>query len=395
MASTFDSWASRALERLAERAQCGRLDLTLPDGRRLTVEGAAPGPAAELQINRPRFLWSVLTGGDEGFADAYLRGDCDSPDLTAVLLWALANEAKLAERIKTHPLVRAMQRGAHLLRDNTRRGAKRNIHQHYDLGNAFYEKWLDPSMTYSSALFAAPTESLEAAQSNKYRAIAERAALAPDQNLLEVGCGWGGFATYAAGEIGCKVTALTISDSQYEFASQRIQAEGLGERVEVRRQDYRDVDGRFDRIVSIEMFEAVGERYWPLFFETLRDRLTDSGRAALQVITISDSVWEQYRRGADFIQRYVFPGGMLPAPSVLAGQVEAAGLKLGNLQAFGPDYAETLKRWRDRFEAAWPEIAPLGFDERFRRLWRYYLCYCEAGFLTGRIDVRQFSLAKA
>ena len=249
-------------------------------------------------------------------------------------------------------------------------------------------------MTYSSAVFDKPGASLEEAQSAKYREIARAAGIGPNDHVLEIGCGWGGFAEYTAKEIGAKVTGITISEEQFAFASQRIQKAGLSEKVEIRRQDYRDTQGRFDRIASIEMFEAVGEKYWPVYFDKVKESLADGGRAALQIITIADAFYDRYREGADFIQRYIFPGGMLPSPSALSDVTSARGLKIIGDQGYGLDYAATLAAWHLRFNQAWPSIRQQGFDERFRRMWKYYLSYCEAGFKTGRIDVRQIALAK-
>ena len=337
----------------------------------------------------------MLFGGTLAFAEAYMRGDCDSPDLTALVALVIQNEAALLRALDGQRWTRALRRLGHRLRPNSKRGARRNIARHYDLGNGFYELWLDPSMTYSAALFTRPDEPLAAAQDNKYRRMAELAGIGPDDRVLEIGCGWGGFCSWAAREIGCKVTAVTISRAQHDFAARRLQAEGLAERVDLRLQDYRDITGRFDRIVSIEMLEAVGAQYWPRYFATLRARLAPGGRAALQVITIDDALYEDYRKDVDFIQSYIFPGGLLPSPERLRDQVRRAGLAWQSDHSLGVHYARTLAIWRRAFEAAWPEVQALGFDERFRRMWRYYLAYCEAGFRSGRIDVLQAALVKS
>lgn len=382
------------LRALGRRIHFGRLALHLPDGSACLFVGEAPGPNAVLSVKDSRFLRRLLFGGGTGFGEAYVDGICDSPDVSQVVALASRNYRLWEEALEGRPFYKAARRLVHALRPNSRTGARRNIARHYDLGNAFYAAWLDPSMTYSSAFFEAPSESLESAQRNKYRKVAEMAELRPGQHLLEVGCGWGGFAAFAAQEIGCKVTAITLSKEQHAYASQRIQQAGLSDRVEVRRQDYRDTEGRFDRIASIEMFEAVGEAYWPQFFDKLRDSLKPGGRAALQVITITDSLWERYRREVDFIQRYIFPGGMLPSPSALQSAASRAGFHWQGESSFGDHYAETLARWRERFLAAWPALANQDFDERFRRIWTYYLSYCEGGFREGRIDVRHVALAR-
>ncbi|SDF78951.1 cyclopropane-fatty-acyl-phospholipid synthase [Limimonas halophila] len=380
------------LPRLARRLRCGRLRLTLPDGRTHMLAGREPGPSAELTVKRVRFLRRLLLGGALGFADAYIDGDVESQDLAALLALAAANEDALAPALAERPWVQLPARLVHRLTPNTRAGSRRNIAAHYDLGNAFYSAWLDASLTYSSAVFTQADEELDVAQREKYRRIAELADLRPEHRVLEIGCGWGGFALYAAGEIGCHVTAITISQAQYEAARERVRSAGLDDRVEVTLTDYRDTEGTFDRIVSIEMIEAVGEAWWPTFFHTLRDRLAAGGRAVLQAITIADAVFPQYRRRVDFIQRSIFPGGMLPAPAVIAEQAQRAGLAVADRHRYGAHYAETLRRWRAAFERAWPRIAEMGFDERFRRTWRYYLAYCEAGFDTGRIDLEQLAL---
>lgn len=379
---------------LAPRLNSGTLAITLPDGSLHRFQGTQPGPVAELTIHNDRVARRLLTGGSLGFCEAYLDGDWSSPDIETLFTVALENWTALERALNGRPWYRALQHLGHLLRPNSKRGSRRNIAYHYDLGNRFYEKWLDPSMTYSSAVYAEPAQPLEQAQKTKYAEIARRMALQPGQHVLEIGCGWGGFAEFAAGEVGAKVTAITISREQHAYASERLQKAGLNERAQVLLRDYRDVEGRYDRIASIEMFEAVGEKYWPTFFGTVRDRLTEGGRAAMQIITIADPYFDQYRRGADYIQKYIFPGGMLPSPEMLSRQVRAAGLRLCEMTGFGPHYAETLRDWNRRFQVAWPEIEAMGFDGRFKRMWEQYLAYCAAGFATGTIDVQQVALQR-
>ncbi len=373
---------------------CGSVTLVLPDGSRRRFSGPAPGPHAELHVLHPRAVRRLLGGGSTGFAEAYMAGEVDSPDLAGFLRVAALNFEAWEDWLEGHASYRMMKRLWHRMRPNSRRGAKRNISSHYDLGNAFYAAWLDESMTYSAGVFEHDAMSLSEAQRAKYRRIAEAAELSPDHHLLEIGCGWGGFAEFAAKEVGARVTAVTISEEQFAFARQRIHAAGLGEKVEIRRQDYRDIPERFDRIASIEMFEAVGEKYWPAYFGKLRDSLKPGGRAALQVITIADRFFDRYRRSADFIQRYIFPGGMLPSPTALKREVQAAGLRWLADAGYGEHYARTLADWHVRFDTAWPQLTGQGFDPRFRRMWKYYLAYCEAGFATGRIDVKQLALAR-
>lgn len=379
---------------LAARTAAGALSVTLPNGAEHLFRGTETGSHAVLQVHHQRAFRRLLFGGALGFAEAYMAGECDSPDLTALLEFAIDNETALLRALDGQWWTPGLSRLRHLLRPNSKRGARRNIAQHYDLGNDFYALWLDPSMTYSAAVFERTGESLRAAQGNKYRRIAALAGIGPNDRVLEVGCGWGGFCAWAAREIGCSITATTISRAQYDYAGRRLQSEGLSGKVDLRLQDYRDLDGSFDRIVSIEMLEAVGEKYWPRYFAALRDRLAHGGRAALQVITIAEDRFDSYRRNVDFIQRYIFPGGMLPAPARLRDQVQRAGLAWHGCEGFGPHYARTLALWRRSFEAAWPQIQTHGFDERFRRMWRYYLAYCEAGFNKGRIDVLQAALSK-
>jgi cyclopropane-fatty-acyl-phospholipid synthase len=368
----------------------GSLRVNMPDGRAVMLGGNAPGPDAEVTLKNWNLPGRAFAGGTIGVAESYMDGDWESPDVTSFLeLFVVNGEA--GERVAGGAawIMSAIQRVRHWLNENTRSGAKRNIAAHYDLGNAFYRQWLDPSMTYSSALFSTGANDLESAQAEKYRALAMDAGIGPNDHVLEIGCGWGGFAEFAAREIGCRVTGLTISREQHAFASQRIAKAGLGDKVEIRLQDYRDETGAYDRIASIEMFEAVGEKYWPVFFGKVRDCLKPAGTAGLQVITINESAFDAYRKRPDFIQRYVFPGGMLPTPKILRSLGEEHGLALLRERVFPQDYARTLAEWRTRFWASWDRLAPLGFDERFRKLWEFYLHYCEAGFRAEYIDVRQ------
>jgi cyclopropane-fatty-acyl-phospholipid synthase len=375
--------------------RAGDLTFVTPAGRELRIKGADPGFDARIVIRDYRFMRRVLAAGDIGFAEGYMAGEWETPDLSAVLCAMSLNFDRIAKLVLGNPVVRAVNFLSHSLHANTRKGSRKNIHAHYDLGNAFYSRWLDTTMTYSSARYERPGQVLDDAQTNKYRSLAEGMGLARDQSVLEIGCGWGGFAEFAAKEVGAKVTGITISKEQFDFARKRMFDQGLAERAEIRMIDYRDVQGRFDRVASIEMFEAVGERYWPAYFDKIRDVLSPGGRAGLQIITIRDEIFDAYRRRADFIQKYIFPGGMLPSEERLKPITERSGLDWTGISRFGEDYADTLAEWAKRFEGAWSEIAQLGFDERFRKLWRFYLSYCEAGFRTGRTNVVQLSLAKA
>jgi cyclopropane-fatty-acyl-phospholipid synthase len=388
--------AFRAAVRIAARGwTIGGITFVLPSGREIALGGGEPGPHARIEIHDYNFMRRVLAAGDIGFAEGYMAGEWSTPDLTAVLASASQNWEQIARLVQGNAIMRVLNYLGHLVRPNTRQGARRNIHAHYDLGNAFYQRWLDPSMTYSSARFEAADQSLNEAQRAKYASLARAMDLRSGQTVLEIGCGWGGFAEFAAAEVGATVTGLTISREQYDFARRRLFEKGLADQAEIKLMDYRDVEGRFDRVASIEMFEAVGERYWPAYFQKVHDVLQPGGRAGLQIITIRDELFDDYRSRADFIQKYVFPGGMLGSEPRLRQVVEQADLAWGEVARFGQDYGRTLAEWSQRFHAAWEDIKGLGFDERFRRLWSFYLSYCEAGFRTGRTDVIQLSLARA
>lgn len=384
-----------------KRVRKGRISLRLPDGQERCFGGAEPGPDAVLLVRRWRTFQRFLLGGALGFSQAYLDGDWDSPAPEKVIEIAALNRATFQPNLRGRNWMRAVNRLPHLIRRNSKSGSRKNIEFHYDLGNAFYEAWLDPSMTYSSALFddltgPADEAALEAAQKAKYRALLDRLEIGPDDHVLEIGCGWGGFAELAAKERGARVTGITLSREQLDYAEERIARAGLADKAAFRLVDYRDVDGQFDKVVSIEMFEAVGEAYWPSYFQTLARVLKPGGQAGLQIITIDPALFADYRTGVDFIQTYIFPGGMLPTEPVLEEQAVSVGLTPVGAVRFGDSYAKTLNAWRTRFEAAFAQgRLPAGFDDRFRRLWRYYLCYCEGGFAAGSIDVGQYYFAKS
>jgi len=381
--------------RLLLKLKVGALTVVLPDGRAVAFEGVRPGPEARIELSNFSVVRKVLAGGDVGFAESFMDGDWSTPDLAKVLEVFSANLDEMAHITRGGPVTRFFNWLLHLSRGNTKAQARKNIEAHYDLGNSFYELWLDPSMTYSAGRFTEQTPSLEAAQHEKYAALARSIDLRSEHSVLEIGCGWGGFAEYAAKHVGAQVTCLTISPSQREYALARIQREGLSEKVEIKLQDYRDETGQYDRVASIEMFEAVGQEYWPTFFGKVNDVLKPGGKAGLQIITIRDDLFESYASRADFIQRYIFPGGMMPSVERLHDCFNAAQLKPIGSEMFGVDYADTLKIWLERFLASWTTIQPMGFDERFKRMWMFYLAYCEAGFRTGRIDVGQFALEKS
>lgn len=372
----------------------GRLTIESPWTAPIQVSAANPGPAGHIRINRARALRRVSNGGGLGLADSYIDGDWDSDDLTGTLELGTRNIDALSGMTRARASIRWLARLRHGAQANSLTGSRRNIMAHYDLGNDFYATWLDPEMVYSAAMFESPDEPLTRAQLRKFDHLARYLDLQPGDRLLEIGCGWGGFAIHAARNYGARVTALTISPAQAERARERVAAAGLDGQVEIRLQDYRETEGEFDKIASIEMFEAVGEKYWPVFFGTVHDRLRPGGKAAMQIITIDDDRFENYRRNPDFIQMRVFPGGMLPGPSLFRRHAAAAGLDTTRSIDFGGDYARTLQRWQQAFTRAWPDIQGRGFDERFRRLWTYYLSYCEAGFRAGHISVSQLALVR-
>jgi len=381
-----------ALEML-DRLEGGAVAIELPGGAHVRAgQGAL---LAHLRIHDHAVFDEVLARGDIGFAETWMNGQWDSIDLASLLALLAGNRRVLEAAIHGRVLRLIGHRLLHLLRANTRAGSRRNIQAHYDLGNDFYALWLDPTMTYSAAVFAQPGEALETAQRRKYRRILEQLGVRPGQRILEIGCGWGGFAEIAATEFGCHVRGLTLSPAQLSYARARAERGRYADRADFVLCDYRDEQGRFDHIVSIEMIEAVGERFWPVYFGQLSARLKPGGRCAVQAITIADQRFARYRKGTDFIQRYIFPGGMLPSPAVVKQQATAAGLAIDQDFAFGADYARTLAHWRQRFEAQYQAVRTLGFDARFIRMWRFYLAYCEAGFRSGDVDVHHYLLSHA
>ncbi len=372
-----------------DRLAYGTLRLQV-SGRTFTLNGEHPGPAGRVEIHHlDPLLRRLFLNGDLGLAESFIEGEWSSPDLTGLLLLLARNQQRLTDLSGMSRLARLFMRGYHWSRRNTRRGSARNIIAHYDLGNAFYAQWLDTGMTYSSAIFKHPDESLETAQANKYDRILDQLGAKPGDHILEIGCGWGGLAVTAA-QRGIRVDAITLSPAQLAWAERRVEALQLQHLIELSLNDYRNLQGRYDHIVSIEMFEAVGEAYWSTYMDSLRRLLKPGGRAALQVITINEQAFDDYRRNPDFIQRYIFPGGMLPTPKHLLEHGAAAGLQRHRgPRLSGEHYAETLRRWQHKLHRQPGLIRTLGFDERFRRMWRYYLSYCEAGFLSGHIDLRQ------
>ena len=383
--------AARIVLQMLRRLEHGALRLICPDGSTLAFgDDSAP---VSLKLNNWHPCAAALKSGDIGFAESFIAGDWQTDDLAALLQLLARNRHALDDAIYGSWWGGLLYRLRHLFNRNSKAGSRRNIHAHYDIGNAFYRLWLDPSMTYSSALFAEPTMTLQQAQHAKYARILEQLQLGEGARVLEIGCGWGGFAELATSK-GMQLTGLTLSTEQLEFARARLQDAGLAQRADLRLQDYRDVAGEFDGIASIEMFEAVGEQYWDSYFECVARRLKQGGRACIQTITIADELFARYRKGSDFIQQYIFPGGMLPSPQVFRAHAQRHGLEVDAELAFGLDYARTLADWHRDFNAVLPEVRAQGFDERFIRTWQFYLAYCEAGFREHNIDLYQFTLVK-
>ncbi|KZK26059.1 cyclopropane-fatty-acyl-phospholipid synthase [Delftia sp. GW456-R20] len=397
---------ARRVLNLLERLPHGQLDLEQPDGRLLHLPRPPSGAAdAHCVLHDWQALERTLKSGDIGLAEGYIAGEWDSPDLAALLRLCMANRDHVQSLVYGSWWGRLGYRLRHLLQRNTRAGSARNIHAHYDLGNDFYRLWLDPGMSYSAAWFQGRTgqalrnADLQQAQQAKLRRTLDEVRLQPGQRLLEIGCGWGGLAEAAAQEFGARVTGVTLSREQLVWGQQRMQQAGLADAVELRYQDYRDLPARhagepFDAIVSIEMFEAVGREYWRGYFQTLRDCLKPGGLACIQTITLREDLFARYLRSTDFIQQYIFPGGLLPSIPAFEQEARRAGLVVERRMAFGRDYAETLRRWRQSFEERLEAVLAQGFDERFVRIWTFYLAYCEAAFDTGNTDVVQFTLRK-
>ena len=373
----------------------GKLTIKLPDAGEFKFEGTSEGPTAELKILNTDFFARLVREGENGFCESYLDGWWTTPDLVALLDVLMLNGDLFGSNLPGAAVLRFYERVRHALRSNSKSQARRNIAHHYDLGNDFYKKWLDETMTYSSAFFETGKESLSEAQTKKYSLICDSLVLQPEDHVLEIGCGWGGFAEYAIKNRGVQVTGLTISKEQLDYSKKRFFDAGISEKANIVMRDYRDEKGVYDAIASIEMFEAVGEKYWPNYFGTIRDRLKLNGRATLQIITIADEIFPYYRKNVDFIQKYIFPGGMLPSQQALKEQIERVGLTKIKSDEFGQSYSKTLRIWHNQFNSVWADIAPLGFDERFKRMWNFYFASCAAFFLSHTGDVTQLTLQKS
>ena len=388
---------ARFVGKLLEKLEHGSLSIQFPDGQ-LAVYGRQDEGNRHVHLNLKNWQLyrAVLKSGDIGFAESYIAGHWTTPHLAGLIELMARNRAQLESVVYGTWWGNLLYRVKHLLNRNSRAGSKKNIHAHYDIGNDFYRLWLDPSMTYSSALFSSDqVENLHDAQLTKYRRILQQLALPAEARVLEIGCGWGGFAEMAARDFKAHVTGLTLSTEQLHFARERLHNAGLHAHSELQIQDYRDAHGDYDAIASIEMFEAVGEQYWPSYFECVQRNLKSGGRACIQSIVIADELFERYRKGTDFIQQYIFPGGMLPSIEKFHQLAEQHGLRVVDTLTFGLDYARTLLEWRKTFMEKLPEVKAQGFDEEFLRTWEFYLAYCEAGFRAGNINVAQFTLIKS
>ena len=386
----FDIVAKKFLSKI----KYGELEVTFPSGSMQSFKGINSEHKADLTINNYKFISKILKRKSVGFAESYMDGDFSSSNLTNLLLLAFRNENHFLVNLKSNIFFNIYSKFKHFLNENTKSQSKKNIQYHYDLGNNFYTKWLDRSMTYSSAYFEKENQNLFDAQLNKYHKIAESLNLNENSKVLEIGCGWGGFSSYAAKNFKSKIDAITISKEQYEYASNKIQKEGLGEKVSIKFKDYRDIDTQYSNIASIEMFEAVGKKYWEKYFDIVSNSLLNSGKAALQIITIDEKRSLNYQNQPDFIQQYIFPGGMLPTKKELLEINNKVGLDFKEIKSFGLSYAKTLSLWNTQFQSSWNDLVKLGFNDRFKRMWEFYLAYCETGFISQSTDVSHFLITK-
>ena len=381
-------------EKFLSKIRYGELIVTFPSGVTKSFKGISGNETADLKLNNYKFISKILKRKSIGFAESYMDGDFSSSDLTKLLIISFKNEKDFLHNLKSNIFFNIYSKFKHFLNENTKKQSKKNIEYHYDLGNSFYDKWLDQSMTYSSAYFEQDNQNLFDAQISKYQQIAKSLNLNENSMVLEIGCGWGGFSSYIAKNFKSKIDAITISKEQFEYASNRIQQEGLGEKVSIKYSDYRDIENKYSNIASIEMFEAVGKKYWEKYFSILKKSLVNSGKAALQIITIDDQRAVDYQHQPDFIQQYIFPGGMLPTKKELEEINYKVGLEFKEINSFGLSYAKTLNLWNKQFQNSWEDLAQLGFNKRFKRMWEFYLSYCETGFISKSTDVSHFLINK-
>ncbi len=370
----------------------GSIELEWPNGEVEKISAGKAGPKANLKINDKKVIREIISGGSVKFAELYMAKRLSSSNLTTLMHYFALNNDEAEDTFKVSMLKYFYNKFSHFKNKNSEVQAKKNISYHYDLGNKFYSHWLDKSMTYSSAIFSKPTDNLEIAQAYKYKKLAELVSVKDGDKILEIGCGWGGFSEFLGKEYDCSVTAITISKEQYKFAKKRIKKAHLESKIDIRYCDYRNIDGKFDKVLSIEMIEAVGKEYWNNFFSKIRRVLTPDGNVGLQLITIDDKIYEVYKNNPDFIQKYIFPGGMLPSFKILKNIASKNFFNIDSVNSFSSDYAKTLNIWNKRFNNNWAKIEELGFDETFKLMWNYYLSYCEGGFLSNNIDLKQIRL---
>ena len=392
--NNFDKTLEKLVINFLSKIKYGILEVQFPSGEKKFFSGTDDGITASIQIHNYSFLSYIFKRGSVGYAEAYMKGFYSTTNLTNLLMLSHINEKYFLDNINSNIFYSTLSKIKHFLKDNSKSQSKKNIQYHYDLGNNFYEKWLDKSMTYSSAIFDNKNTNLLDAQQNKYKKIADSLSLNENSKTLEIGCGWGGFSSYVAKNYKCKVDAITISREQYIYTASKIQEEGLGEKVAVEFKDYREINKKYSNIASIEMFEAVGKKYWNSYFNVIQKSLSENGKAALQIITINENRAKEYQNRPDFIQQYIFPGGMLPTKKQLEISAKDVGLKCLEILSFRNSYAKTLNIWNSQFQDSWNDVSKYGFDNKFKRMWEYYFSYCETGFLTGSTDVSHFLIRK-
>ena len=392
--NNLDKTLEKLVKNFLSKIKYGNLEVVFPSGEMKIYSGINNGLKASIHIHNYNFLSYIFKRGSVGYAEAYMNGLYSTTNLTNLLMLSHKNENFFLDNINSNLFYLTLSKIKHFLNDNSKSQSKKNIKYHYDLGNKFYEKWLDKSMTYSSAIFDQQNTNLSDAQINKYKKIAESLSLNENSKTLEIGCGWGGFSSYVAKNYKCKIDAITISKEQFNYTSNKIQKEGLGEKVDVQFKDYREINTKYSNIASIEMFEAVGKKYWNSYFDIIKNSLSENGKAALQIITINELRAKEYQTRPDFIQQYIFPGGMLPTKKQLEESAKDVGLKCLELLSFGKSYAKTLNIWNSQFQDSWNDVAEYGFDNKFKRMWEYYFAYCETGFLSSSTDVSQFLVKK-
>ncbi len=390
----FDKTLEKLVKNFLSKIKYGNLEVKFPSGEIKIYSGIEDGLTASIKIHNYNFLSYIFKRGSVGYAEAYMKGFYSTDNLTNLLMLSHKNEQYFLDNINSNIFYSTLSKFKHFLNDNSKSQSKKNIKYHYDLGNKFYEKWLDQSMTYSSAIFDTQNTNLLDAQQNKYKKIADSLSLNENSKTLEIGCGWGGFSSFIAKNYKCKVDAITISREQFDYTASKIQKEGLGEKVAVQFKDYREISNKYSNIASIEMFEAVGKKYWNSYFDIIQNSLAEDGKAALQIITINENRAKDYQNRPDFIQQYIFPGGMLPTKKQLEISAKEVGLKCLELLSFGKSYAKTLNIWNSQFQDSWNDVSRFGFDEKFKRMWEYYFSYCETGFLTKSTDVSHFLIHK-